>query len=190
MFIRQRCSHGNRGEYGPFIAILRATRHPFKLLSSGFGMVEILVAVFIFSLILGSLIAATNTYLSSAADNLKSTEAAYLAEEGVEAVKIIRDTGWNNITAIPESVDYYLYFDNSSSTNNMWNATSTFSQSNSVFVRSFQLHSVYRDSNGRIVDNGGTLDPNSKKVSVFVSWSSRQGTTTKNLSAYITNIFE
>ena len=157
---------------------------------SGFGMVEILVAVFIFSLILGSLIAASNSYLSSAADNLRSTEAAYLAEEGVEAVKIIRDTGWANINAIPDNIDYYLYFNEASSTNKIWNATSTFSQSDQTFIRSFRLYSVYRDSNGRIITEGGTLDPNSKKVSVSVSWPSREGTTTKNLYAYITNILE
>lgn len=156
-------------------------------LKSGSGMVEILVAIFIFSIVLGSLITASNQYLTGAGDNLKYAKAAYIAEEGVEAVKIIRDTSWATITALSNNTNYYLYWNTSSSTNNTWYATTTSSLVDSSFTRTFQLEAVYRDSNGRI-QSSGTLDTNTKKVTVTISWSAKAATTTKSLSTYITNI--
>ncbi len=154
-------------------------------LKKGSGLVEILVAVFIFSIVLGSLITASNMYLSGAAENLNSAKGAYLGEEGIEAVKVIRDTGWNNISTLLGNVNYYLYFDTTSST---WLATTTPTTSDSNFVRTFEVGTVYRDSNGRIVSTGGTLDLNTKKITVSISWQSKNSTTTKNLSTYIMNI--
>jgi len=154
----------------------------------GSGLAEILVAVFIFSIILGSLITASNKYLSGAGENLRSTQGVYIAQEGIEAVKIIRDTNWDIIDTLSDDMDYYLYFDISSSTNNTWEATSTFSSIDSIFTRTFKLNSVYRDSDGRIVSSGGTQDLNTKKVTVSVSWKLKTSTTTKSLSTYITNI--
>lgn len=154
----------------------------------GSALVEILVAVFIFSAILGSLITASSMYLRGAGDSLRSAKGAYLAQEGVEAIKIMRDTGWSNISTLNNNTDYYLYFDTSSSTNNTWKATSTISTIDSIFDRTFKLYSVNRDSNGRVVLNGGTLDSNTREVNVSVSWKLKGATTTKVLSTYITNM--
>ncbi len=153
----------------------------------GSGLVEILIAIFIFTVILGSLITVSGMYISTAFDSLKSTKAAYIAQEGIEAVKIIRDTGWNYISTLSENTDYYFYFDTSSSTNNTWYATSTFSYIDSIYVRTFNLEPVYRDSSGRITDSG-FLDPYTKKVTVSVSYLLKNSTTNKSLSTYIANI--
>lgn len=157
-------------------------------LKNGSGLIEILIAVFIFSIILGSLITASNKYLSGASDNLKSTKAAYLAEEGIEAIKIIRDTNWSTISNLADNTNYYLYWNTSSSTNNTWSATTTASTIDSIFTRTVVLNNVYRDSNGRIVTSGGTLDANTEKVTVTISWKAKAATTTKSISTYITNI--
>jgi len=154
----------------------------------GSGIVEILVAIFIFTIVLGSLITASNMYLSGAGESLKTAQGAYLAQEGIEAVKTIRDNSWNSISSLVDNTDYYLYFNISSSTNTFWEATSTAFGVDSVFIRTFKSDSVYRDSDGRIITNGGILDPNTKKVSVSVSWKSKSSTTTKTLSTYVANI--
>ena len=57
----------------------------------GAALAEVLVAVFIFSVILMVLISANNLYLKSASSNISSAQAAYLAEEGIEAIHTIRD---------------------------------------------------------------------------------------------------
>jgi Tfp pilus assembly protein PilV len=152
-------------------------------LQKGSGLVEILVAVFIITIILGSLVAVASMYLSNAKESLRSTQAAYLASEGIEAVKTIRDTSWDNITALVNGTDYYLYFDNNLS---VWKATTTKS-SIGGFSRILNISSVYRDSNYRIILSGGTIDTNTKKVTAYVSWNTKNSTTTKYISTYITN---
>jgi Tfp pilus assembly protein PilV len=151
--------------------------------NKGSGLVEILVAVFIITIILGSLVAVASMYLSNAKESLKSTQAAYLASEGIEAVKTIRDTSWDEITALVHGTDYYLYFDTNLS---VWKATTTKSTIGD-FSRILNISSVYRDPNYSIVLSGGTIDTNTKKVTAYVSWNTKNSTTTKHISTYITN---
>lgn len=150
----------------------------------GFGLVEVLVGIFIFSIILGALVVANNMYLSGAGDNLKSAKAAYLAEEGIEVVKTLRDIAWINISGLSTSTDYYLTFNNNTS---LWATTTTVTATDSYF-RKVRLTSVSRDANGKIVTSGGTVDTKTKQVTVSVSWLSKNATTTKSLSTYITNV--
>lgn len=152
-------------------------------IKKGVGLVEVLVAVFIFTIILSSLILISNMYLSGAGDNLKLTQAAYLAEEGVEAVKVIRDNNWTNISDINLGQSYYLYFSTASST---WQATTTVIYVDD-FIRSFVLEEVKRNADGDISDFGDT-DLKTKKLIVFVSWFGKTGETTKSLKTYITDI--
>lgn len=153
----------------------------------GISLVEILIAVFIFSIVLGSLIVASNMYLSSAGDSLKSAKAAYFAEEGIEAMKTIRDANWTNISNLSTSTAYYLSFNTSSSTNYFWTATTT-ATSTDGFTRKITVSNISRDSTGHIVSSGGTIDTSTKLITVSVSWLAKAGAITKSLSTYITNI--
>jgi prepilin-type N-terminal cleavage/methylation domain-containing protein len=150
----------------------------------GMGLVEILVAVFIFSVVLGVLITINNFYLSNSSKNIKLTKATYLAEEGIEAVRIIRDNSWSNISSLSNSVDYYLSFNIASST---WEATTSPSSIDS-YIRKFNLLEVERDINGKIVSSGGAVDLYTKLVNVYISWQNKGSTTTKSMSFYISNI--
>lgn len=150
----------------------------------GIGLVEVLVAVFIFTIILSSLILVSNMYLSGAGDNLKFTQAAYLAEEGIEAVKIVRDNDWNNISNISTNQNYYLSFDVASSS---WKALNGKGQVDG-FSRWFVLEDVKRDSTNKDISNIGDIDPKTKKLTVYISWLGKGGVTTKNISTYITDI--
>jgi len=153
------------------------------IFKKGIGLVEVLVAVFIFTIILSSLIFISNLYLSGATDNLRNTQAVYLAEEGIEGIKIIRDNSWNNILSIPENTKFFLSFSLASST---WQIIDI-EEKIGVFSRSFVINSVNRDSNGDI-STFGTDDPNTKKITVNISWNSKKGFITKSLITYITNI--
>lgn len=154
-----------------------------KHFKKGVGLVEVLVAVFIFTVILSSLILISNLYLLGATDSLKNTQAAYLAEEGIEALKTIRDNSWDNISSIPIDTEKYLSFSTASSS---WQISDS-EDLVSIFSRSFIINSVNRDSDGDI-SLSGTDDPNTKKINITVSWNGKNGVITKNLVTYITNI--
>lgn len=150
----------------------------------GMGLVEVLVAVFIFTIILSSLILVSNMYLSGAGDNLRLTQAAYLAEEGIEAVKIIRDKSWVDISNLTGQT-YYLNFNTASST---WQATTTKIDIDN-FSRSFILEGVVRGGDGDILDSGTpNLNDKTRKLTVSVSWLGKTGNITKSLKTYITDI--
>lgn len=154
----------------------------------GMMLVEMLVAVFIFSIILGILVTVNNLYLRGASSNLKSVKATYLAEEGMEALKIIRDTDWNNFQSLDEQSEYYFYF--SPGASSTWQATtSVFYKNIDSINRWFILEQVCRDIGDQIVDcEIGSPDLDIKKATVFVSWEDRGEIITKSMSSYLSNI--
>lgn len=147
----------------------------------GFGMIEVVIGLsIILSAVLG-LFVVSQISLRILTDNTKIIRASYLLDEGMEAVKIMRDSGWVNISS---SGTYFLD----------WTGTTWATSTNNVFVdgvfeRKFTIANVNRDANDDITTSGGTLDPNTKKVTVYVSWRLNNATTTKNASTYITKLF-
>ncbi len=153
--------------------------------NKGFGLLEIAIGVSIISLSIFSLTAVSKLALKLTEESARNTQASFLLEEGVEALKILRDSSWSiNIASLAPGTVYYLSF-----VNHNWQTTSINIYIDGIFERSFVLQNVNRDINDDIVSSGGILDPDTKKITVSVSWLSRNGTTTQGVSAYITNLF-
>lgn len=151
-------------------------------------LVEIIIAVSIFSVILGVLVTINNLYIRSVSSSLKSVKALYLAEEGMEAVRIIRDTNFSDFQNLTENENYYLYF--LSSASSTWQAITSDLYKNTEGVdRWFTLSSVRRLYD-KIATSTGDIDPNTKKVTVYVSWDDRGETITKSLSTYLTKLIK
>ena len=152
--------------------------------SKGFGLIEIIIG----SAILTVSLIAISTYfqksLQLSQDSGKTVQAGFLLEEGVEVVKFFRDTSWVNISGLTAGTSYYLQFDGTK-----WATTSSNVFVDGIFERKFVVDNVSRDANDDIVSSGGTNDADTKKATVSVSWLGRNGTTTKSISTYITNIF-
>ena len=155
------------------------------LFKKGTTLVEVIVAAAILVLVVLSLVSA---YLFSLREGLGVTQrvqAPLLAEEGIEAMKWLRDGGWStNITPLSPGSTYYLV-----ATSSVWQATTSPSMLFGKFQRTMTLYNVNRDTNGDIVSSGGVLDAGTKKVVVTVSWFSAGGTTTRTISTYLTNLF-
>ena len=151
----------------------------------GFGLIEIVVGVSIISVAFFALMQVANISLRILKANENNLKATFLLEEGLEAVKIMRDSGWDsNIGSLSNDADYYFEFNGST-----WLSTTTNISIDNFFERKFVLGGVYRDINDDIASSG-SIDVNTKKVSVFVSWVDGRGETTKMISTYITNLFE
>jgi hypothetical protein len=149
-------------------------------------MVEAVVAISILAVVLATLGSITSKILSSSLDNTAKIQAAYLAEEGLEVMRLLRDESWStNIASHSSGVDFYIHHDGIA-----WSATSTNILIGDLFERRIVLSDVRRDSSQRIVESGGNIDPNIKKVTVTLAWNSRGATTTRSLSTYLTNVFD
>ena len=151
----------------------------------GIVLIEVVIVVAILLMVATGLIFANVVYIKTGSFTLSSTKATLLAQEGVEAVKYIRTSGWDsNIDSLTTGTTYYLAFEPSA-----WSATSTEEVIDGKFFRSFVLDNVDRDSDSDIASSG-TLDSNTKKLTVSVSWVGMTGTTTKQIETYITNFLE
>jgi prepilin-type N-terminal cleavage/methylation domain-containing protein len=155
-----------------------------QLMNKGFGLVEVMIASAIITVGMLGLISSYSIYLKYAFANQGNVQAAYVAEEGLEAMTFIRDNGWaNNILTLATSTNYYLVFSNGT-----WNTTTTEQLIDSTYLRTIQLADIERDSSGEMVTTGGTYDPNTKLVTVTVEYFQGQATTTRSMGTYLTNL--
>jgi Tfp pilus assembly protein PilV len=149
----------------------------------GMALVEILIGSAIISIGILAINTAYTEYFKYALANQKNVEAAYLLEEGLEVMTFFRNQSWTpNITNLSTTTTYYLSFVSSH-----WATTTTPQYVDGQFLRSISVSDVKRDGNDDIASSG-TFDPNIKKFTVTVSYWQGHGTTTKAMSAYLTNI--
>jgi len=152
---------------------------------AGFTIVEAIVAAAICLGVVLGIAGAFSLTLRSSLGNSARLQAAFLEEEGLEAARILRDSGWtSNIASHAAGTPFYLTFDGTT-----WKATTTNAYIGATFERTIVIDNIYRDGSKNIVQSGGTLDANTKKVTVTVSYRQGSATTSRSLSTYLTNIF-
>jgi len=153
----------------------------------GFGLVEVLVAVSIIAITSVSIFNVYTAYLRAELNNVKTVKAAFLMEEGLEVVRLLRDTSWSSyIAPVTASTTQYLNW-----TGSAWQFTTTPQMIDVRYARTVVFTPVYRDGNNRIAATG-TLDPNTRGFMVSVAWpddNTTLSTTTKQISSYITNLY-
>lgn len=155
---------------------------------SGFGLLEIVIASAIISVSIFSLSAVSVLGSRLQRQSLEKIRANFLAEEGLEAMRFLRDKSWStNLASLSQGTNYYLNFSTSTSE---WNLNSNpLSYVDYFFERKIIVENVLRDSSDNIVLSGGTNDPDSRKINVFVSWPEGNATTTLRISAYLSDVF-
>jgi Tfp pilus assembly protein PilV len=152
--------------------------------NSGWGILEIVVGVAILSGALLVLIGLFANLLRLSATNLRQVQAGLLAQEGVEAVRLFRDTAWANVANLTPGKSYALYF-----TGSAWATSTTPVLVNGLFDRRVVVSGVCRNANSDIAACG-TNDPDAKYVTVSVAWRVGAATTTRAISFYTFNLFE
>jgi len=153
---------------------------------SGFSVIEVLVACLIMSTITLIVMSGASKGIELSNKALRQVQASQLAEEGVESVKSIRDTNWSTISTLSLNTNYYLTYNTNT---NIWSlGTTPVAPVDGIFTRTITFSAVNRDTNDNIASTG-TLDTGIKRVNVLVSWSSEGGTNSKNITFYLTDIF-
>ena len=150
---------------------------------AGFTIIEVLIACVIISITTLAVMSAASKGIELSNKALKQVQMSMILEEGVEAVKSIRDTNWITISDLNTDTNYYLFFNL-----NTWSLSTTPSSLiDEVFTRTITLSPVYRDANDDIASSG-TLDTGIKRVNITVSWISPSGVISKNMTFYLANI--
>ncbi len=152
--------------------------------NTGFGLVEVVIGAAIITLFIGAAISTVAGATRLESDLISKIEAQYLAEEGIEVVRILRDTSWQtNIAPVILNTPYYLNFDGSN-----WILSSTPNLVDNKFTRKVTFAAGYRNTNSDIASSG-TADTDLRLITVTVTWPSRGGTGSVSLATYLTNLF-
>lgn len=149
---------------------------------SGITLIEVIVAISIIASMVIAIGFSIITYVDARAALLTNTKTLYLAEEGYEILRALRDDDWNTIDTL--TVDTYHYLDVATSTIGV---TVTPEIIDGEYRRSFIVRDLYRDGTDDVTastTSGATVDPDSREVEIFVA--SPLGTS--SLHAILTNI--
>lgn len=158
-----------------------------KKFSQGIGLIEVVIGAAIILSIITILVAVNNMYLRVSSSSVKTVKAQMFLQEGIEAIRLIRDQGWTaSIAPLSKNSNYYFIFD---MLGNKWGVTTTPQYADGM-NRSFVLQDVYRNANGDIVPSGGNLDEGSRKVVIKVEWLGYSSTSTASSTTYITNLYK
>lgn len=155
-------------------------------LQRGISVVEILVVVSIVSVAIFSLYELVVLSRATSSNQMRRLQAVAYAQEGIEAVRNLRDRSWdNNIAPVSTSSTYYLTLSGSA-----WALTTTNpGPLDSLFSRTITFASVMRDSNGNI-SASGTPDDDTRQVTVTVTWTERGQARSLTLPIYLTNFLQ
>lgn len=150
---------------------------------SGFMIIEVIVATSIIVIFVLVAMSVASKSIRFSHQSLRNTQASFLIEEGAEAVRIVRDNAWANISGLNTNTTYYPTF-----TGGSWTLSTTPVQIDN-FTRTVVLLDVNRDPGTGDIDVSGTNDNGTKFVTVNVSWVEGGETITRTLSFYILDIF-
>ncbi len=120
--------------------------------------------------------------------NLRVIKAGLLAEEGIEALRIIKERDFSALATMAQTgptTPRYLAVSTTT-----WNVSGTPEVIDNLFYRYFVVRPAYRtaSSDPTETSTGNTLDPNTVYVDVHVEWQWRNSTTTNIYKAFMTNL--
>lgn len=153
-----------------------------NLKEKGVTLIEVMVAISIIATIVVVVGFSVTAYVDARSRLLNDTKSTYLAEEGYEILRALRDDDWNTIKSLTVGVTQYLSV-----------STTTIAVSvtqeviDGEFYRSFVLSPVYRDSNDDVTVSttpGATIDTGTLEVTMSVFGP----TGTTSLKGILTNL--
>lgn len=157
----------------------------------GFSLVEILVAVAVLLASFVSVLTAFQVAARHGRGTIEQVQGAALAEEGIETITALRDSGWNNLSSLAVGTAYNLVFNGTA-----WATTQTPQMIDGVFLRTVVLNDVYRRTSDQDIvasssPDAKAIDMGTKKITVRVSWATTTPQTVERvMETYLTNLFE
>lgn len=143
----------------------------------GQSLVEIIIALAIFSLVSLTVSAMALNGLSALRSGDDLSRATQLAHEALDATRSIRDQHWLNLvdgTYGLTTTNGFYEFDGAS-------------EIIDTFTRTITVESVQRDGSNNIVELGGTIDPRTKRITSTVTWQGALTPRTVSATTYLTD---
>lgn len=149
-------------------------------IEKGQSLVEIILVIGLSAVILPALLTGLVSSRQGKAQQAQRTQAVYLLNETVDAVRSVREKGW---TLFANNGTFYPVISGSN-----WTLVSG-STVSAGLTQQVIVSDLNRDSNGAIATIGGALDPSTKRVDVSISWG-QPYMSTVSASLYITRYLD
>lgn len=150
----------------------------FKL--PAFSLIEIVVVLFLVVVIVPAVNNVISQSVRAMATTQREVEALYLAQEGMEAVRAMRDSSWSNIADF-EGTNYL------NDVSGGLSFSETPSLIDGIYERQVIVSPAYRDGNDDLADSGDP-ETEAKKIEVIITWSELNGGSKSiSLQTYVTN---
>lgn len=131
----------------------------------GFSTIELLVVIGIITVTLASLLGVINISLKLMILTKETALATATAQEGLEAVRSIRDNNWAELIDGNHGLTITAAGD--------WDFSGTDNVIGS-FTRTILIESVFRNPTTDNIEATGTNDPDTKKITAIVSWKDKE----------------
>lgn len=160
-----------------------------KISQTGSTLMEVVVVTAILSTVSLAFLGTFATVSKFHEKNMRVIKAGLLAEEGIEAIRILKSQDFNALSTLAQAGATPHYLAVSTST---WSITSTPEVIDGIYYRYFTLTPAKRTPTYDIVYGAGTasdtVDLNTLFIDVYVEWQWRNATNTNIYKAFITNI--
>ena len=156
----------------------------FNRVKNGFGLVELLIVIFIVSLSLVYVFGIVSQLTRASGNAYLAYQANLINESNFEVIRALRDSGWTtNIAPLSNDSTYYT---------NVQNGVVSLAQIDpGLIYQNFQtsvvVEAVYRDENDNIASSG-TLDADIKKFTSTTLWTFRGQNKSAQAVYYLGNI--
>ncbi len=154
--------------------------------NKGITLIEILIVISIIGFALTGLLGLTSFSLNAASLTKQTFKANNLAQEMIEQLRSFRDaTDWDTdgLGSAATGIDFHIEKSGTPFTWQILEGTEFIDG----FTRSMVIADGRRDSNDDIVETGGTVDPDTKKITALVSWQERDKSHEVQIITYLTN---
>ncbi len=131
---------------------------------NGFTIIEILIAISIFAIFSTGVFYLSLDTIERDSKTTLSSQALLYAQEGIEAVRNIRDTAYLSLTNGDHGLDL---------ASGSWTFVPAPETVDTSYARTITIEDVYRDINGDIASEGTIFDPETKKITAEVTWNHR-----------------
>jgi len=154
-------------------------------MNKGISIIEVIVGASIISITFVATIGVYSSLVQLSKDAFPRVQAAMLVDEGVQALRSMRDEDFGTrIGTLSLDTPYYLGW--STETSSFFATTSPVIVDD-MFYRTFVLSSLYRDESHNIASSG-TQDEGGRLATVNVSFQGRNGTSTQLIQTYLLSL--
>ena len=157
----------------------------FLIEKKGQSLAEILIAVAVGAIIIGSAAVGISLLLRSNLESRSSQTATFLARELIDKTRSVAEGSWHDIYNLQKGSPNFYRFTASGTMLAVTTSSESSTIENITYTRYFITENVYRVG-GDIVESGGAEDPSTQKITAVVEWPSGGQIRKITVSEYLT----